>query len=41
MSSRLWIRSHVEQLLECEWDVCRVQTDNDGHYAFRCGTGAG
>ena len=41
MSTKMWITSHVEQLLECEWDACRVQGDCDGDYPFRCGTGAG
>lgn len=41
MSTKMWIRSHVEQLLECEWDACRIESDSDGDYPFRCGTGAG
>lgn len=40
MSERLWIRSHVEILLQREWDVCRVLTDSDGDYPFRHGTAA-
>jgi hypothetical protein len=37
MSQALWVRSHVEQLLEQEWDLCRVQADGDGDYPFRRG----
>lgn len=40
MTEMMWIKSHVEQLLECEWDSCRVQVDGDGDYPFRCGTAA-
>lgn len=40
MTELMWIRSHVEQLLECEWDACRLQADSDGDYAFRRGTAA-
>jgi hypothetical protein len=40
MSELLWIRSHVEQLLESIWDVCRLQPDDDGDYAFRQGAAA-
>lgn len=40
MSERQWIRSHVEVLLQREWDVCRVVTDEDGDVAFRSGTAA-
>jgi hypothetical protein len=38
MTELLWIRSHVEQLLESEWDVCRVEVDCDGDVPFRSGT---
>ncbi|HJQ42966.1 MAG TPA: YbjN domain-containing protein [Jatrophihabitantaceae bacterium] len=37
---RRWLRSHVEQLLQDEWNRCRVRPDDDGDYAFRCGTAA-
>ncbi len=40
MSELMWIRSHVEQLLETIWDSCRVVADSDGDYAFRRGTAA-
>jgi hypothetical protein len=40
MSEMEWIRSHVEVLLQREWDVCRVVTDEDGDVAFRSGTAA-
>ena len=40
MSELMWIRSHVEVLLQREWDVCRVVTDDDGDYPFRRGTAA-
>jgi hypothetical protein len=35
-----WIRSHVERLLQEEWDACRVPQDDDGDYPFRAGTAA-
>ncbi len=38
MTEMLWIRSHVERLLQDEWDVCRVEPDADGDYRFRFGT---
>jgi hypothetical protein len=41
MSELMWVRSHVERLLEDEWDLCRVQADDDGDYPFRRGTAAG
>lgn len=41
MSESMWVRSHVERLLQDEWDVCRVVTDDDGDYPFRNGTAAG
>jgi hypothetical protein len=37
----LWIRSHVERLLQDEWHECRVTTDDEGDYPFRDGTAAG
>lgn len=40
MSESLWVRSHVERLLQDEWDVCRVTTDGDGDHPFRNGTAA-
>ena len=40
MSEMSWIRSHVEVLLQREWDVCRVNIDADGDVAFRSGTAA-
>lgn len=40
MTELMWIRSHVEQLLECEWDACRLNVDGDGDYPFRSGTAA-
>src|SRR3954462_9794626 len=40
MSELQWIRSHVEVLLQREWDVCRVVADSDGDYPFRRGTAA-
>lgn len=40
MSELMWIRSHVEALLQREWDVCRVVADDDGDYPFRRGTAA-
>jgi hypothetical protein len=35
MSDELWVRSHVERLLQDEWEVCRVDPDPDGNYPFR------
>jgi hypothetical protein len=40
MTEREWIRSHVELLLQREWDVCRVAVDSDGDFPFRNGTAA-
>lgn len=40
MSELIWIRSHVERLLQDEWDQCRVKVDEDGDWPFRCGTAA-
>lgn len=40
MSEMQWIRSHVERLLEDEWEACRVQSDDDGDYPFRVGSAA-
>lgn len=40
MSEQIWVRSHVERLLQEEWDVCRVSVDEDGDYPFRYGTAA-
>src|SRR3954469_22282044 len=41
MTDILWVRSHVERLLQDEWSVCRVVQDDDGDYHFRHGTAAG
>lgn len=38
MSELMWIRSHVELLLQREWDACRVTADGDGDFPFRSGT---
>ena len=38
MSEMVWVRSHVERLLQDEWNVCRVEADPDGDYPFRTGT---
>jgi hypothetical protein len=40
MSDMLWIRSHVERLLQDEWQTCRITADDDGDYPFREGTAA-
>ncbi len=40
MTELLWIRSHVERLLQEEWGACRVVPDDDGDYAYRQGTAA-
>ena len=40
MSEMVWVRSHVERLLQDEWEVCRVEADPDGDYGFRNGTAA-
>jgi hypothetical protein len=40
MSELMWIRSHVERLLQEEWQACRVVADCDGDYPFREGTAA-
>ena len=40
MTELVWIRSHVEQLLEALWGVCRIHPDDDGDYPFRRGTAA-
>jgi hypothetical protein len=40
MSETMWIKSHVELLLQREWDVGRVATDPDGDFPFRAGTAA-
>lgn len=41
MSELMWVRSHVEQLLAREWEMCRVEVDRDGDFPFRSGTAAG
>jgi uncharacterized membrane protein YoaK (UPF0700 family) len=40
MTDLMWIRSHVELLLQREWQVCRVLADDDGDFPFRHGTAA-
>ena len=40
MSEFQWIKSHVERLLQDEWETCRVDEDGDGDYPFRRGTSA-
>ncbi len=40
MSELVWIRSHVERLLEDEWGLCRVAADADHDYFYRVGTAA-
>jgi len=40
MSELMWIRSHVERLLQGEWDVCRLTVDEDGDWPYRTGTAA-
>jgi hypothetical protein len=40
MTELMWIRSHVELLLQREWDVCRVVVDADGDFPFRHETAA-
>jgi len=40
MTELAWIRSHVELLLEREWNACRVVRDDDGDFPFRRGSAA-
>src|SRR3954452_11057920 len=40
MTELVWIRSHVELLLQQEWDQCRVYTDRDGDWPYRRDTAA-
>jgi len=40
MSELMWIRSHVERLLQEEWGTCNPAMDPDGDYPFRDGTAA-
>ena len=40
MSELMWVRSHVELLLQREWQVCRVLADDDGDFPYRHGTAA-
>lgn len=40
MSELMWVRSHVERLLQEEWETCRVTADADGDFPFRAGTSA-
>lgn len=41
MSEKMWIQSHVERLLQAEWDLCRVELDSDGDIPWRHGTAMG
>ena len=38
MTDTMWIKSHVELLLQREWGLTRVPPDPDGDFAFRRGT---
>jgi len=38
MTDTMWIKSHVELLLQREWELSRVPPDPDGDFAFRRGT---
>jgi hypothetical protein len=38
MTELMWIRSHVERLLQQEWGADEVCADGDADYPFRCGT---
>lgn len=40
MTEHMWVRSHVERLLQDEWNVCRAKADPDGDYPWRAGTAA-
>lgn len=40
MTDIMWVRSHVERLLQDEWGICRTVQDDDGDYHFRHGTAA-
>src|SRR3954452_25040580 len=40
MTELVWIRSHVELLLQQEWDQCRVYADKDGDWPYRRDTAA-
>ena len=40
MTEIMWVRSHVERLLQDELNVCRAQIDSDDDYPFRRGTAA-
>jgi hypothetical protein len=40
MNQPMWVRSHVEVLLQREWDLCRVLTDPEGDFPYRQGTAA-
>jgi hypothetical protein len=40
MTNSRWVRSNVERLLQDEWDVWRVEHDDEGDYQFRRGTAA-
>ena len=40
MSEKMWITSHLERLLQAEWDQSQLEVDSDGDYPFRNGTAA-
>jgi hypothetical protein len=40
MTELMWIKSHVEVLLQREWEVCRLLSDEDGDFPYRHGTAA-
>lgn len=40
MSELMWIRSHVERLLQDEWGTAQIVADEDGDYPYREGTAA-
>jgi hypothetical protein len=40
MTELMWIRSHVELLLQREWNVGRVLADEDGDFPYRHETAA-
>jgi hypothetical protein len=40
MMEMTWLQSHVRQLLQAEWNLCRVEVDCDGDVPFPRGTAA-
>jgi hypothetical protein len=40
VTENMWVRSHVERLLQDEWATERVIVDDDGDYPFQAGTAA-